>query len=232
MVTGTLFSRLQAAYRSIGSPDRVMAAVSGGADSVALLSLLCRLRAEEKLQVVAVHVNHGLRDASEGEEKAVLELCRRLDVLCRVYHVQVEAGNTEEKARTARYEALFAAAEEYGCRYIALAHHAGDQAETVLMRMVRGCGDGLSGMRELTCRREGLYLWRPLLSVVPEELRKWNTNEQLLWCEDESNRDEKYVRNFFRHRILPLMESRFGNARVNITQSADIIRWNNDYIEQ
>ena len=225
-----MFSRFVAAYECAGRPERVVAAVSGGADSVALLSLLHRLRDEKGIFVGCVHVNHGLRAASEEEERFVRDLCEKLDIPVKVYRVRIDKGNTEDKAREARYRAIEDAAAAFGSPVAVLAHHAGDQAETLMMRLMRGCGDGLGAMRPMTKRENGTVIWRPLLSELPEELRAWNTENGLEWCEDESNADESYMRNRIRHSVLPLLEQTTGNVRVNMARSAEIIRENNDFV--
>lgn len=220
-----LMQKLLDGYRIIQSPERVLCAVSGGADSVALLCLLSALaHGKEPFRLIAAHVNHGLREASAAEENAVEELCRKLDVPLRIWRVEVpKQGNTENEARKMRYNALFSIAQEEACEVIALAHHARDQAETVLMRLMRGCGDGVTAMAEYSKRANGIALWRPLLGVHPEELRGYLRTQGINWCEDESNRDETYLRNFLRRRVLPELEHRDKDTLAHFCKSAALL---------
>lgn len=221
-------------YRHIQKPGRVLCAVSGGADSVALLCLLSTLSQGEKpFRLVAAHVNHGLREASAAEEKAVEELCRMLQVPLRIRRVRVpESGNMENEARKMRYDALFSVAREEECDVIALAHHARDQAETVLMRLMRGCGDGVTAMTGFSKRENGIALWRPLLSVHPDELKEYLRTRKINWSEDESNRDETYLRNFLRRRVLPELEQRDKDTLTHFYRSAALLSDEHAYVAE
>ncbi len=232
MENKALMQKVLAEYRHIQSPGRVLCAVSGGADSVALLCILCALAHEkESFGLVAVHVNHGLREASASEEKKVEELCRMLQVPLRIRRVKVpKRGNTENEARKMRYEALFSVAMEEKCEVIALAHHARDQAETVLMRLMRGCGDGVTAMNGYSKRENGVALWRPLLSVHPDELREYLRSQKISWCEDESNRDETYLRNFLRWKVLPELEQRDKDTLTHFCRSAALLSDEHAYV--
>lgn len=230
MKTLDLLSLVRDSYAAAGSPESVLVALSGGADSVALMLLLKALREEGTLpHLEAVHVNHGLRENSAQEEKRVRLLCLEQDVLLHTVHVTVKSGNLEAQARAARYEAFETILQETGIRCLALAHHAGDVAETVLMRLIRGCGDGLSSIREISRAQGGYMLWRPLLSAVPEELKAYDAALKIAWCEDESNQDTSYTRNYIRHEVLRPLEERAGNVRRNIARSALILQDEQDH---
>ena len=225
-----LYDTVKWSYEKIGKPGRVLAGVSGGADSVALLLLLCELRSETGCALEAVHIHHGLRSASDGEEAFVTALCERLNVPLRVCHVHVESGNVESKARQARYDAFFEVCEEDGFPVIALAHHAADRAETFLMRSVRGCGEGLGSLKEKSVREHGVLLWRPLLNALPGQLREANREKEQCWCEDESNSDTKYVRNFLRNEVFPLLEGKIPGSVKGMARSAEIIGDEQEYM--
>ena len=153
--------------------ERLMIALSGGADSVALTLALCRLRDTAGWAICAAHVNHGLRGAeSDGDQAFVEALCERhgLPLCCTRLSPPMGAGETW--AREARYQALFDAARAQGCSVMVLAHHQDDQAETLLEHLLRGCGpEGLAGMRPITTRN-GMTLARPLLTTSRAELRE------------------------------------------------------------
>ena len=186
---------------------RVLAAVSGGADSLCQLWLLCAVRDSYPLQVECAHAEHGLRGADSLEDMAFVQaVCRKWNIPCHTKHLEVplhgELGGTEEAARTLRYAFLRETAAKTECCCILTAHHRRDQAETVLMRAARGTDlKGLCAMRA----REG-DLARPLLDCEPEELRALLALHGIAWREDETNRDTAYARNRVRLRILPELE--------------------------
>lgn len=197
----------------------VVVAVSGGRDSRVLLDLLARLADDRALELVVAHVNHGLRgDASDADETHVRETARALGLAFACRPVDPEAArrgsssrrrpSPEEAARDQRRAALAAIAREHGCRFVATAHHAGDQAETLLLRLLRGTGpDGLAGMRGVD--PEGPWI-KPLLRVMPEEIQAWARARGLTWREDDSNRDPRFARNRLRHEWLPGLAEAFN----------------------
>ncbi|MGI6654740.1 MAG: tRNA lysidine(34) synthetase TilS [Christensenellales bacterium] len=159
---------MQASYAAVGRPGRVLLALSGGVDSVVLLHALVSLRKLEGFVLSAVHVHHGLRAEADADAEFVQVLCAQLDVKVVVVRVQVGPGNLEAEARDARYRVLHAQAQQEDADVIALAHHADDQVETILMHWMRGAGgQGLAGMRELSGN-----LWRPLLTLPRAHLER------------------------------------------------------------
>jgi tRNA(Ile)-lysidine synthase len=182
--------------------ETVLTAVSGGADSTALLWLLHRLAPEWGLRLRALHVNHGLRPDSGRDAEAVRALGARLGVPVEVVAVAVpRRGSLEAAARAARYAALEAEAARIGADRIALGHTADDQAETVLMRMLEGTGvRGLAGIPAVRGR-----IIRPLLALRHHALVAALETAGLTWIEDPSNRDPKFARSRVRHEILPLL---------------------------
>ena len=186
--------------------DGVLAAVSGGADSVCLLLLLCELAAELGIHVFAFHMNHGIRGAeADRDERFVEELCGRMEVPLTVVHEKVGSYaadhglSTEEAGRILRYRHLKETAEKYGCAEIAVAHHEDDDAETVLLNLFRGSGlSGLSGIRPV--RGE---IIRPLLCVSRKEIEEYLEAGEYSWCEDSTNKENDYTRNKIRNELLP-----------------------------
>ena len=205
----------------------MVAAVSGGADSVALLQALCALKKEEGFFLSAAHVDHGMREASGQDAEFVRRMCADLGIPCRVYQVCVD-GKSENAAREARYAALRDACAQDQAGVLALAHHLRDQAETVLLHLFRGSGSGgLSAMPEFSRRpwpgEGGLILWRPFLSVPPETIRRALNQRNISWREDETNAGDGYLRNYIRHQVLPAVSARLPQAEEAMARAARIL---------
>ncbi|MBR5109043.1 MAG: tRNA lysidine(34) synthetase TilS [Clostridia bacterium] len=220
-------------WQDLGQPGRVTAAVSGGADSVALLCALCELSRKEGFSLSAAHVDHGLRKTSGRDAEFVTRMCAELRVPCKVYRVQVK-GKSEDAARRTRYEALRKACLENNTVILALAHHRRDQAETMLLHLFRGSGSGgLGAMAERSLRifpeSESILLWRPLLSVSPETIRAALTERGIPWAEDETNAADDYQRNYLRHHVLPAIAARFPQAEEAMGRAARILSEEDSY---
>jgi tRNA(Ile)-lysidine synthase len=215
--------------------DRVGVAVSGGADSVALLLLLLELR--EKLGIVlgVVHFNHKLRGkASDADEKFVARLAAKHGLEFHSASIEVakkakdERANLEDAARRARYDYFRSLAESGACTRIAVAHTADDQAETVLAHILRGTGlAGLGGIHPVAGP-----VFRPLLSVRRSELRRFLRTQKQTWREDATNRDTKRMRARIRKKLLPLLEKQFQPAIVeHLVTLADLAREDEAFLE-
>ena len=199
-------------------------ALSGGADSTALL-MSCAERWPG--QVVALHVNHGLQAAAVKFEQHCVTLCQLLNVPLRVLHV--DAGHAtgqspEDAARIARYKAFEALARmehaQAAIKSIAIAQHADDQVETLLLALSRGAGlAGLSSMPQ-QWQHAGLTYWRPLLNVAGLDIRRWLRDRQAIFVEDPSNTDEKFTRNRIRAKVMPALQATFPQFRDTFARSA------------
>lgn len=181
---------------------RVLLAISGGPDSTALLKLAADWRAADpaRPQIFAATIDHGLRPESQGEAQDVAALAQRLGIphAILVWEGERPTSRLQEKARAARYRLLVAHAREIGADCIVTAHHADDQAETVLMRMARGSGiAGLAGMRPVAIL-DGLSLVRPLLDIPKSGLLAFCHAQGLAVAEDASNINPRYARVRFR----------------------------------
>ena len=225
-----------------GPGDHVIAGVSGGADSVCLLLLLDRLKDRVGYTLSAVHVEHvirgeeSLRDAAFAEE-----LCGRLGVACTVYHVCVpeyaasHKMGEEEAARVLRYDCLKKEAQAYPGRRvrIALAHHADDNAETVLFWLARG--SGLKGSGGIRPKRElipDVTVIRPLLFAQREEILRELAGRGQTYCEDGTNAQLAYSRNRIRHEILPQLRRINPQAAAHIAACAETMSELSDYLEE
>lgn len=231
--------------RLLTGGEKILVGVSGGADSVCLLGVLCALAGEFSLRLMVGHVHHGLRTAADDDEAFVRELAAARGLPCHIEHVDVPSlkkqwkCSTEEAARRARYEALAGAAERFGADLLAVAHHMEDQAETVLLNLFRGAGlRGASGM-EITRASAVLEsgkilppLIRPLLGVTRGEIEDYLSRNGLDHREDESNRQDCFARNCIRHRILPVAEEMIHpGATAHLAQTAEYMREALTFIE-
>lgn len=191
--------------QGVGRDAALLVAVSGGADSVALLHGLLALGQ----RVVVAHVHHGLRgEAADRDRDFVCEQARRLGVELHVRRVDAtrrDGRSPEARARELRYAALEEMRGEGGCAFIATAHTRDDQAETVLLRAIRGTG--LAGLAGIAPRSADGVLLRPLLRVRRGEIRRYLRERELRWCEDASNADLRIPRNRVRAQVLPLLEA-------------------------
>ena len=213
--------------------ERVVAGVSGGVDSVVLLHALSELR-EYHLEIQVAHLDHGLRPESAGEADFVRELASQHQLP--FHHRRVELGHyagrnfmgVEEAARRERYGFLAEVAARTGAGRIAVAHHADDQAETVMLHLLRGTGlQGIAGMEFL--RKDGVC--RPLLSITRQEIEDYAAKENLRWVEDASNYSIDFRRNRIRLELLPMLAQEYNpNVRDALLRLAAIARSAEEYI--
>src|SRR5882757_3078748 len=210
----------------------VVVALSGGADSVALMHALLELRERFGMRIVAAHLNHRIRALeSDRDENFVREMCARLGVELRVARARAldaDSANLEERARDARYRFLNRAADAVGAEYIALAHHADDQAETVLMRMLRGAGiAGLAAMSE----RGPTRLIRPMLGLSRAEILAYLHARGITFVEDSSNRSPEILRNRIRTELIPMLERDYApGLRGRLVEIAGEMRSVDDFM--
>ena len=215
------------AHRMAEEGEGVLAAVSGGADSVCLLWVLKELSEELGLHVAAFHLNHGLRgEEADRDEAYVRTLCRELSIPLSVVRENVteyaaDKGISEEEAgRNLRYFHMEQAAGRFSCEKKATAHHKDDTVETVLLNMFRGSGlRGLGGIRPV---RNSII--RPLLCLTREEIEAYLRETGVSWCEDSTNRECRYVRNRIRNELFPWVREnindRAGEHILNIASLA------------
>ncbi len=205
--------------RLIVAGQGVLLAVSGGRDSMALLHGMTRLRRVLEIpQIVVAHLDHGLRgDAGRRDAELVESVCRSLDVLavisvCGAGQLErASRGSLEESARIARYEFLQSTAQQHGTRLIATAHHAADQAETVLHNILRGTGlRGLRGIPERRGLSDSVELIRPMLTIQDDAIKEYVQHHSIAFASDATNMDSRFTRNRIRHKLLPLLTAEFN----------------------
>ena len=215
--------------------ERVLLAISGGVDSMVLLSLMQNLPDKLKPKQIAVaHFNHQLRSASLNEAKALADYCETngLPFYQGVWDNPVVVNGIEASARQARYDFLFRTAKEQGYDVLLTAHHGDDQVETMLIKMIRGSFlRNLMGIRTVS-EREGIRLVRPLLRFSKEEIREWALEKQLVFWEDESNASDDYLRNRLRHHIVPKIAQEAPNYIEKWQSLSTQLTLANDLIEE
>ncbi len=198
--------------------------LSGGRDSAVLLDLLAALAPPRGHSVAAIHVHHGLSANADAWAQFCVDRCATLGLACAVRRVDVARlphASLEATARRARYDALAKAAQEMGVPIVALAHHQDDQAETLLLQLLRGAGPhGLAAMPALREDGSGTAWWRPLLDVARADIDAYARNAGLTWIEDESNADARHARNALRRTVLPALRDVAPQAAKTLARAA------------
>lgn len=212
---------------------KIVAGISGGADSVCMLKMLMEMSAELSLDIICVHIEHGIRgEESRHDMEFVRNLCKDLKVPLTVYEEDVPARarefsmTVEEAGRHIRYEAFGAETERSGADAVAVAHHLDDQAETVLFNLIRG--SGLKGVSGIAPKRGNVI--RPLLCITREQIEEYLDDIGQPYCIDSTNTDTEYSRNGIRGLIIPGLEGIVKGAAGHIARAADEIREADDHI--
>lgn len=213
---------------------RIALALSGGLDSVVLLDTVCKAIQEnsskELTEIWVFHIHHGLQKPADQWLEFCEKLAKKYQVLFdfRLLHFADDAqGNIEARARVERYDALTELCVEHGVKDLLLAHHQNDQAETILLQLLRGSGvAGLSGMPLQRANVKGghsITLWRPLLNQSRAGLEAYAKQHKLKWVEDPSNQNSRFRRNAIRKEIIPKLEKIQPGAVANLARSADLL---------
>ena len=215
-MTDSLFTH--ACLQELGRYKTLWVGFSGGLDSTVLLHGLIQ-QPTLKVKVRAVHIHHGLSVNADRWQSHCQQWCQAMDVSLVARSVVLSGnGNVEETARIARYEVFSSLIAEHDC--LLVAHHADDQAETLLLQLFRGAGiDGLGAMLPTQPFSQG-FLARPLLQQTRQTLEAYAAAHHLHWIEDESNANTSFSRNYLRHELMPLIKKRWPNAVGNLRRSA------------
>ncbi|MEA3357935.1 MAG: tRNA lysidine(34) synthetase TilS [Thermodesulfobacteriota bacterium] len=221
-------------HKMITKGDKIIVAVSGGADSVCLLKILYQLHKSLDFTIIVAHFDHGLRPEEDKEEtKFVYDLAKKLNVTF-VYDRPKKAINTngssiEERAREERYQFLKRVLDKHNGQKVALGHNMNDQAETVLTHFLRGSGiTGLSGMPAI---RDEHYI-RPLMFVRGDEIRAYLNQNHTSFMTDSSNFDKRYLRNRLRLELIPLLLSYQPRLIQHLSDSAGLFRHEDQFLEK
>jgi len=222
-------------YNLINRNDKIVIAVSGGPDSVALLYLLNSLKKEFKLTLHIAHLDHMLRNDSYGDAEFVKKLAEKFRLPLALTQINVKElsrkGSLEEIARNARLGFLFKVAREIKADKIALGHHLDDQAETVLMRILRG--SGLYGLAGISPKRNiaGYQIIRPLIEIRRKEVEAFLKRRKIKPRLDSSNLEDLYLRNRVRNRLIPLLEKGYNkNIKEVLSNMAENVGYDYDYL--
>jgi len=224
-------------YKMIDPGDHVVVGVSGGADSVCLLILLCQFSEKIPFTMEVVHVNHGLRPEAYEEAAYVRTLCRERNLPFHLVETDIrqvaesEGMSEEEAGRKIRYEAFDKLCKNWqkshgGKAKIAVAHHENDRAETLLFNLFRGTG--LSGLCGIKPVRDNVI--RPLLCLEREEIELYLKKHNISYCHDASNDKDEYSRNKIRHHVIPCAEEIVENAVTHMNNTAEILEETWEYI--
>ncbi|MGE5390232.1 MAG: tRNA lysidine(34) synthetase TilS [Deltaproteobacteria bacterium] len=222
-------------FNLIKPGDTVIAAVSGGPDSMALLHMLRRMQGEGDLKLVAAHLNHGLRPEAAAEEGFVKDYCAGAGITCHYRRVMVgemaarEGRSLEEAGRKCRYEFFDEISHELNGARIATAHHQDDRAEGVLINLIRGTG--IKGLRSIMPVNSRII--RPMLALNREEIMSYLRENDIPFCTDTSNYDQIYLRNRVRLGLLPYLRNEFNpNIVKGLNQLAELAEAENDWMER
>lgn len=209
--------------------------VSGGIDSMCLLHFLNEHKNQLDIDVVAIHINHGIREESDNEASFVLQKCREMGI--RVYKFTIDSPkiakekriSLETAAREGRYGVFDALVRKDIVDKIALAHHQMDQAETILMHIFRGCG--VSGAKGMEPIRDGIYI-RPMLNVSKDEIKEYAMINSIDYVVDSSNVDNSYARNYVRNVVMNDILKKWPNAVEAINNFANAVSEDDEYIKK
>ena len=224
-------------YQMLESGDRVIVGVSGGPDSMALLYVLNQVKEKYRLKLKIAHLNHGFRGGEARKEAGFVErMAQRLGLSCEVRAVDVPSYKREkllsaqEAARIVRYQFLEEVRKQFRASKIALGHNANDQAETLMMWLLRGTG--LKGLGGIPPVREGVII-RPLIETDREEIEAFIKEKKIPFVVDSSNLKTDYLRNRLRHEVFPLLQKHYNPQLIKtLVQTASLLRAEDEYLER
>jgi len=220
-------------HQLLRSHDRVLVGVSGGPDSLALLYILCVLKKEFELTLYVAHLDHRLRGESAADARFVQRHCRELGIpfVLKKVDMKASSGSLEEACRNVRLDFFVTTAKKLRADSVALGHNLDDQAETVLMRLLRGSGlYGLAGIAFKRRIKDCVFI-RPLLGVRRKEIESFLKRRRLIPRRDRTNQEDVFLRNKIRNRLLPLLEKEYNaNIKEVLSNTAQTSAADYDYL--
>ena len=225
-------------YGLIEDGNTIVVGVSGGPDSMALLNMLIKLVDDKKInaKLVVAHINHGIREEADSETEFVKQFCEKNNIECYIKKEKVEdlakeqRIGTEEAGRNLRYSFFEEVFQKVNANKIATAHNANDNAETVLMNIIRGAGT--SGLKGIEIKRNEKYI-RPIIKLRREEIEEYCKRENLNPKYDKTNGENIYTRNKVRNKLIPYIENEFNpNIVKSLNRLSELIKEDDEYIEK
>ena len=219
----------------IETGDKIVVGVSGGPDSITLFECLNKYKGKLKCEIIVAHINHLIRKDSTEDEKFVENACRKNNIPCYIKRAEIlklaeeEKKGTEEVAREVRYKFFDEIAEKEGANKIAIAHNMNDNAETLLLNLIRGCG--LSGLEGIQSKEYSKYI-RPLINCKREEIEEYCNKNNLNPRIDYTNKENIYKRNRIRNELIPYLKELNPNIIDNLSKLSKIVKDENIYINK
>ena len=218
--------------KTIKENETLITATSGGPDSMALLSLLIKLSKTKKITIICAHVNHNLRKESQEEAIMVEKYANESNLIFEKMEINHYEGNTENYARTQRYNFFEKLIKKYNATYLLTAHHGDDLTETILMRIVRGSSlKGYSGFQEIT-DKETYKIYRPLITKTKDELLNYVKTNNIPYAVDKTNFSEEYTRNRYRLNILPILKKENKSVHLKFLKFSETLKLYDDHINK
>ena len=218
--------------KTIKENETLITATSGGPDSMALLSLLIKLSQTKKITIICAHVNHNLRKESQEEAIMVEKYANESNLIFEKMEINHYEGNTENYARTQRYNFFEKLIKKFNATYLLTAHHGDDLAETILMRIVRGSSlKGYSGFQEIT-DKETYKIYRPLITKTKDELLNYVKTNNIPYAVDKTNFSEEYTRNRYRLNILPILKKENKSVHLKFLKFSETLKLYDDHINK
>ena len=218
--------------KTIKENEMLITATSGGPDSMALLSLLIKLSKTKKITIICAHVNHNLRKESQEEAIMVEKYANENNLIFEKMEINHYEGNTENYARTQRYNFFEKLIKKYNATYLLTAHHGDDLTETILMRIVRGSSlKGYSGFQEIT-DKETYKIYRPLITKTKDELLNYVKTNNIPYAVDKTNFSEEYTRNRYRLNILPILKKENKSVHLKFLKFSETLKLYDDHINK
>ena len=224
-------------FNLINNGEKVIAAVSGGPDSIAMLDILYKIQKDKKIdfEIVVAHVNHQIREEADEDEKYVQDYCKKNEIKCYIKRIDVinYANNNkiglEEAGRKVRYEFFDEIMQKENANKIAIAHNKNDKAETIIMNVLRG--SGLAGLKGIEPIRENKYI-RPIIQFERTEIEKYCEENNLNPRIDKTNYDNEYTRNKIRNIVLPYIKKEFNpNIIETINRLSEVASETEEYLK-
>ena len=211
--------------------DTIVLGVSGGPDSMCLLSMLLKYKDKYNLKIICAHVNHKVRKESEEEKVFVENYALINNIIFEYTELEYEDGFSEDIARKKRYKFFDELVSKYNAKYLMTAHHGDDEIETIMMRIVRGSNlKGYAGIPKIS--NNGKYkIVRPLLYMSKDEIIKYLDDNSIKYVVDKSNDSEKYTRNRYRKHMLPFLKSEDKDVHLKFLKYSEALKKNNNYIK-